>query len=239
MGDQPPVEHVDHADDHDHLEHVDHDGERRPEQLIVAEDGKAPARVERPAEQLDDLEHQDDEPPEDQRVHDPRRLVAAQELLLAEPVHDRSLEALRQAVEAGRRPRAEQQPRPQADDHGEHEHGDRPDDRKRDMAHDVSTSRLRARSVADGGSALIGSLSPRRCGELRAAAGEEGAVLAPEDGRGRVAGVVLGGDRAPVGSGAERRRAAQRTWSSMRRSSSVGGGIRMRRIAAKYGERGG
>ena len=110
VGDQPPVEHVDHADDHDQLEHVAGEEERRAEQLVGPEPGDVPARVERPAEQQDHLDHQDDEAPEDQRVHDPGRLLAAQELPLADPVDDRAPEALRDPVEAGRRPRAQQEP---------------------------------------------------------------------------------------------------------------------------------
>ena len=51
--------------------------------------------------------------PEDQRVHDPGRLLADQELLLAEPVDDHPPDALRDPVETGRGPRGQQQPRPQ------------------------------------------------------------------------------------------------------------------------------
>ena len=74
--DNAPVEHVDDADDHDRLEQIAGDEERRAERLVRAEPGKGPVRVQRPAEEHDHLEHQDHEAPEDQRVHDPRWLLA-------------------------------------------------------------------------------------------------------------------------------------------------------------------
>ena len=147
VGDQPPVEHVDHADDHDDLEQVAGEEERGADELVRPEAGNVPARVERPTEQQDHLDHQDDEAPEDQRVHDSRRLLAAQELLLAEPVDDRAPEALRHPVEAGRRPRAQQEPRPAGDDPGEHEHPDRPHDRERDLAHVLTPARAERPSL--------------------------------------------------------------------------------------------
>ena len=51
-----------------------------------------------PAEQSDHLEHEDDEAPEHERVHDPRRLLADQELLLAERVDRASSDRLRDPV---------------------------------------------------------------------------------------------------------------------------------------------
>ena len=103
--DQPPVEHVEDAGDHGHRDRVARDRERGDVPR------GAPVGVERPAEQRDDLEQQDEEAPEDDGVHDPRRLLAAQELALPEPVDDGPLEALGDPLEAVRRPRAQQQSR--------------------------------------------------------------------------------------------------------------------------------
>jgi hypothetical protein len=66
----------------------------------------------------------------------------------------------------------------------------------------------------------------------------DGVILAPEGSRGRLARMVLGGDRTPVDSGvqvAEQRENLE----LQRRSSSIGGGILRRRINEKYGDRGG
>ena len=144
VGDQPPVEHVADADDHGHLEQVAHDEERRAERLVRPEPGDVPARVERPAEQRDHLDHQDDEAPEDQRVHDPRRLLAGEELPLAEAVDDHAPGTFRDPVETGCRPCGKQEPQPGGDDAGEDEQPDDPHDRKGDMAHALTVLRLSA-----------------------------------------------------------------------------------------------
>ena len=91
--------------------------------------------IERPPEQSDHLEHEDDEAPEHERVHDPRRLLADQELLLAERVDDRRLDPLRDPVQVRRRTRAQEQPGPPGHDPREHQHPDGPEDREDDFAH--------------------------------------------------------------------------------------------------------
>ena len=157
VDDQPAVEHVAHADDHGHLEQVARDEERGAQKLVRTEARDVPRRVERSAEQRDDLEHQDDEAPEDERVHDPRGLLTRQELPLAEAVDDHPPEALGDPIEAGRRPGGQQEPGPAGDDRCEHEQADRPHDRKHDVAHTLTPLDLGiARSVDQAAVEAIG-----------------------------------------------------------------------------------
>jgi hypothetical protein len=133
--DQAPVEHVEDADSDEHLDRVPRYGERRAEQLALAEPGEAPIRVERPAVERDHLDHQDDEAPEDQRVHDPGGLLAGQELPLAEAVDRGAFEALGNPVEPRGRPRGQQEPRARGEDRGEYDQPDREHDRESDGTH--------------------------------------------------------------------------------------------------------
>ena len=134
VGDHAPVEHVQHAHDHDRLEHVAREVEGRAEQLVGPEAREVEVRVPGAAVQHEHLQHQDDEAPEDQRVHDPGGLLAGEELALADPEHERALEPLGDAVEPAGRLRGEQAPRTHGDDPGEHEQPERPEDREGDVA---------------------------------------------------------------------------------------------------------
>ena len=151
VDDHPPVEHVDDADDHDRLEQIAGEEERRAERLVGPKPGNVPARVERPTEQRDHLEHQNDEAPEDQRVHDPRWLLADQELPLAEPVDDRPPDPLRDPVQTRRRTCGQQQPRPDGHDPRKHQQPDPPEDRKDDVTH----ARIPSRCLGDRLASLI------------------------------------------------------------------------------------
>ena len=133
--DEPPVEHVGDGDDHARLDQVAGDEERRAERLVRREPRDVPARVERPPEQRDHLQQQDDEAPEDHRVRDPRRLLADQELLLAEPVDEHALDPLRDPIQARRRTRGDEQPHPDGEDRRESQQSDPPDDRKDEVTH--------------------------------------------------------------------------------------------------------
>ena len=143
VDDQPPVEHVNDADDHARLEQIAGDEERRAERLVRPKPGNVPARVERPTEQRDHLEHQDDEAPEDQRVHDPRWLLADQELLLAKPKDDHPPDPLRDPIQTRGRTCGEQQPHPGGHDPRKHQQPDPPEDRKDDVTHARFPSRRR------------------------------------------------------------------------------------------------
>ena len=148
MDDHPAVEHVAGTDDHGHLEQVAQDEERRPEQLVGPEAGDVPVHVERPAEQRDHLEHQDDEAPEHERVHDPGRLLTGQELALAEAVDGHPPDPREDMVETGRGPSRKQHPRPRREDRNEHDHRERPQNREHDMAHEPSTVRNTTRTTS-------------------------------------------------------------------------------------------
>ena len=172
VDDHPPPEHVEDADDHARLDQVAGDEERRAERLVGPEPRNVPVRVERPAEQRDHLEHQDDEAPEDQRVHDSRRLLARQELLLPEPVDDQPPDPLGDPIEARRRPRGQQQPRPEGDDPGEHQQRDPEQDRKDDVAHAPIPLRSSKVAVSRRGWCDAIRLFPWvECGELLRASG--------------------------------------------------------------------
>ena len=135
VDDDPAPEHVGDPDDDSRLEQVASDEERRAEWPVGRESGDVPARVECPREQRDHLEHEHDEAPEDERVHDARRLLTDEELLLAKPVDDGLPDALRDAVEARRRSGGRQQAGARDDDRAEDEQPNPQEDRKNEVTH--------------------------------------------------------------------------------------------------------
>jgi len=134
------------------------DEERWPEQLVGPEAREVPARVKGAAEQGDHLEHEHDEAPEDERVHDPGRLLAAEELSLADSIDHHPLDARVEVIEARGRLSAEEEPESQRDQGGEHNQRQCPYDWEHDVAHGRLLPRFTSggsRSAADRGGQLV------------------------------------------------------------------------------------
>ena len=128
-GDEPPEERVAHRDDHERAEQVLEDqvgwrvGQERQEERLA----------DAPAEELDGAEREDDEAPEDDRVHQPRPEVVGEQPGLAEDVDDHAPDAGGDVIPARHRLALEQEaqeepgpPREEHDGHRDHRVEDQP-----------------------------------------------------------------------------------------------------------------
>jgi hypothetical protein len=107
MRDEPAIE-CDPDGAHDDDLHDVAQEHVRAAQQAHAEPGEREPLDEPAAEHRDDLDGEDGEAPEDEEVHPAGRLLVAEELLLPEGVDEHGPDALRDAVEAGRRLRGPQ-----------------------------------------------------------------------------------------------------------------------------------
>ena len=146
VGDEPPVQRVEHGHDDRHLDEVADQGVETPEQVSRAEQRQVEVLIVRPPEERQDGQHEDHEPPEDGRVHDPGGLLALEELLLPEGVDRGAPQPLPELVEARRGIGRQQQAGTRQHDRRERRRGD----------HERQAEQNRAHGSADRGLDLLG-----------------------------------------------------------------------------------